>query len=95
MINLDELRAQVELLRWAKERKAELKVIEDNARDAVEAALGDHDVGSLDGEPVVMWRFTKRTALDQKLLKELFPDVFEECKRTTEVRRFEVLEPDA
>lgn len=93
-MDLDELRAQVELLRYVKEKKAELKVIEENARAAIEAALGDHDEGSLDGEPVIRWRFHKRTALDQKLLKEVFPDVFEECRRTTEVRRFELVEPE-
>lgn len=95
MKDLEDLRPQVELLRWVKERKAELKRIEDDARAQIEAALGDHDdEGSLDDEPVIRWRFHKRSALDQKLLKETFPDVYETCKRTTEVRRFEVVEPE-
>lgn len=96
MIDLEELRAQVELLRWCRDKKAEIKQIEETARAEIEAALGDHDdEGSLDGEPVIRWRFHKRSALDQKLLKETFPEVFETCKRVTEVRRFEVVEPDA
>lgn len=91
-VDLDKLRAQVELLRFVKSRKAELKVIEDNARAAVEEALGDADTGTLDGEPVVAWRFYKRRALDQKALKASFKDVYEACLRATEVRRFDLLD---
>lgn len=89
-VNLDELRAQVEILRWAKERKAEIAEVEKTARAAVEEALGDNDAGTVDGFLVISWKAHKRTALDQKLLKSLYPDVDAECRTTTEVRRFEV-----
>ena len=92
MTDLDELRAQVELLRWCKEKKAEIKEVETAARAAVEAALGDDDTGTMDGHPVITWKFHKRTALDQGFLKQAYPDLYETCKRTTEVRRFEVLD---
>lgn len=91
-VNLDSLRAQIERLQFVKEQKAELKEIEDAARDAIEEALGDADEGTLDGHTVVTWKFHKRHALDQKILKVSFPDIYECCKRTSEVRRFEVLD---
>jgi predicted phage-related endonuclease len=87
-VDLEDLRWAVEALRWTKDRKAELKEVEDKARDAIEQALGDNDAGALDGHDVISWRYSKRKALDQRVLRAAFPDVFDECLRTTEVRRF-------
>lgn len=91
-VNLDDLRAQVELLRFVKTRKVELKEIEDRAREAIQAELRDCDEGTLDGHVVVTWKSHKRHALDQKLLREAYPEVYEGCKRATEVRRFEIVD---
>ena len=90
--DLDSLRWAVETLQWAKQRKAELKEAEDRAKSAIEEALGDDAEGTLDGHTVITWKFHKRRALDQKTLKATFPDVYEVCMNTTEVRRFEVVE---
>ena len=56
----------------------------------VEAALGDNDAGTVDGELAVTWRRQKRKALNQKALKEHEPEIAESYYETTEVRRFEV-----
>lgn len=64
------------------------------ARDALEQALGDADEGALDGHVVVTWKFQKRNALDQRFLRETYPDLYESCKRVTEVRRFVLVEDD-
>lgn len=93
-VDLEHLRWAVETLRWARDRKAELKEAEERARLAIEEALGDDTVGTLDGEPVITWKFHKRNALDQKLLRTQFPDIYELCKRVTEVRRFEIEDAD-
>lgn len=92
-VDLENLRAQLELLRFVKERKAELKELEDTARAAIEAELGDADEGTLDGHVVVTWKSYKRNALDQKLLRSSYPEIYESCKRTSEVRRFELRDP--
>ena len=92
--DLSHLRAQVEILRAIKSKKAELKELEEHARSAVESALGDADIGIIDGEPVVTWKFHKRTALDQRVLKASFKDVYDVCLRTSEVRRFEICDDD-
>ncbi|AAN01945.1 hypothetical protein SEA_TELAVIV_11 [Mycobacterium phage TelAviv] len=90
--DLEDLRWAVETLRWAKQRKAEIKEAEESARLAIETALGNNDEGTLDGHVVVRWKPQKRNALDQKLLKAAFPEIYEGCKTITEVRRFEVLD---
>ena len=91
-VDLGELRWAVEALQWVKQRKAEIKELEDKARDAIEEALGADTVGVLDGQPVVTWKYSKRVSLDQKLLKRAYPDVDAACRVTTEVRRFVVLD---
>jgi predicted phage-related endonuclease len=89
-VNLDDLRAQVELLKWAKARKAEIADVEATARAAVEAALGDSEAGTVDGELAVTWRTRKVRRLNQKALKEAHPDIVEEFTAPNEQRYFEV-----
>jgi predicted phage-related endonuclease len=84
------MRAQVEILRWCKNKRAEIKELEDQAKAAVQSALDDDMVGTVDGGVAVTWKSQKRTALDQQLLKRLYPEAAAECMSTTEVRRFEV-----
>jgi predicted phage-related endonuclease len=91
-VDLEKLRWAVETLRTVKDRKAELKAAEELARDAIEQALGDNDEGELDGHPAVTWKYIKRNALDQKFLRETYPELYESCKRVTEVRRFEIVD---
>lgn len=91
MADLTELRAQVEILRWCKNRRAELADIEQVAKEAIQEALGDDESGTLDGEAVVTWKSHKRNALDQKLLRKLHPEAAAECMSASVVRRFEVL----
>lgn len=88
--DLDGLRAQVEILRIVKEKKAELKELEETARAAVEAELGDAEWGTLDGEPAVHLSTYKRTSFDLKAFKKVLPGVAEEYMTTTVVNRFEV-----
>lgn len=91
-MDLENLRWAVEALQYVKDRKAELKELEDRARPALEAALGDATEGTLDGHIVVTWKFYKRNTLDQKLLKATYPEIYEACRSLTEVRRFELPE---
>lgn len=92
--DLTPVRAQFEILTYCRNERAKLAArideLEASAKAAIQEALGADDIGLLDGIPVVTWKTSKRTSLDQKLLKSLHPEVYEECKSTTEVRRFEV-----
>jgi predicted phage-related endonuclease len=89
-VDLDRLRWAVEAMRYIKERRAELKELEDRARPALEEALGDATEGTLDGDVAVTWKYSKRRALDQRLLRTTFPEIYETCRTVTEVRRFEM-----
>ena len=89
---MEKLRWAVEAMHYLKERRAELKELEDRARPALEEALGDATEGIIDGHVAVTWKFYKRNALDQKALKAAFPEAYESCRTLTEVRRFEIPE---
>lgn len=91
-MDLENVRWAVEAMQYVKERKAELKELEERARPVLEAALGDDTEGTLNGHIVVTWKFYKRNALDQKLLKAAYPEIYETCRSLTEVRRFELPE---
>lgn len=92
--DLESLRWAVETLQWAKRQKADAKAAEEMARAAIETALGDNESGSINGHTVVTWKRHTQTRLDQKLLAKNFPDIAEACRVTTEVRRFEIVEPE-
>lgn len=91
-VNLDAHRSAVELLRWCKARKGEIADIERKARAEVEAALGDNEAGTVEGELAITWQTSKRRALDQKSLKHHEPEIAERFMETTEVRTFKVHE---
>lgn len=92
--DLESVRPQVEVLRWVKQRQAELEALKAKARDAIEATMGDAEEGTLDGKTVIKWSSYKKRALSQKALKKAYPEAFEECVDTTVVRRFELVEED-
>ena len=77
----------------ARAKRIEWTEYENAARAEIEHVLGGRDTGTLDGHVVVRYTTTKRTALDQKLLAALYPDALAQCKSTTEVRRFTIVEP--
>ncbi len=89
--NLETLRGQVQILQMCKEKKAQLKELEDTALDAIKALMGEAENGLLDGEPVIRWDHQKRVSLDQKALKADHPDIVASYSTASEVRRFQVL----
>jgi predicted phage-related endonuclease len=90
-VNLESVRHHVEILQWVNKRMAELKTLVEDSRPAVEEALGSHEVGILDGLPVVTFKHLTSNRLDQKQVKEHYPEIAEKCMTTTNSRRFEVL----
>lgn len=90
--DISHLRAQVEILRWARQKKAEIAELEHNAKEAIQAAIGDDDTGTIDGDEAVTWKTHKRRSLDQSYVKNRYPDVYAEAQTVSEIRRFEVCE---
>jgi len=81
---LDELAGVIANWRAAKTKAAEWKTAADELSAVIVTALGDAEIGTVDGKPIVSYKRFKKTALSQKLLKQLHPDVFAECTETTE-----------
>jgi predicted phage-related endonuclease len=90
-VDLGEVRGHIETLRFVKAKMAALKELEKQARAAVEAAMGEHEVGVLDGEPAVQWPHFKEQRFDQSAFGDEYPDLLEQYKTAREKRRFEVL----
>jgi predicted phage-related endonuclease len=83
---------------WVKEYrrlKAELAVINeqiDVARSHIEAALGDHTVGTINGAPVVRYALIESERIDTKKLREVLPpQVLDLVTVKSQSRRFTVL----
>ena len=93
-VNLDPLRGEVEILRLVKQRKLELKKLEEAARAAIEEKMGEHTTGLLDGDVAIIWRRYKERRLDQEALKEADPSTHELYVRVQERRRFEVVDDE-
>ena len=93
-----DLLGDLKLLRYVRseidEHQREIKRLEEMAEDAkerVQAVMGEDEEASLDGKPAVRWRHIEYDALNEKLVQEKFPTVADACKRRVEYRKFEVL----
>lgn len=91
-VNLESVRGPVEVLRYCKARKAELKTLEEAAREQVEAVMGDADEGLLDNEPAIRWPTYKKRQLDQKALHEDHPELAESYTKFVEQRTFTIVD---
>lgn len=92
MADISHVAQHVEILRHVKAEQSRLKEIEAAARAMIEDAIGDDEVGTVDGKVVVTFKHIKSNRLDQGLLKSLHPDVYEDCKAVGESRAFKVAE---
>lgn len=89
---LDDLAAKLALLRQTGEKIAKYTKLQADLQRAIKARLGDAEVGTIAGRPVVTWKRTLRVAVSQKLLKEHYPEVVSEVSDIREVRTFKVLD---
>lgn len=87
-IELDDLAAHLELLRTVEDQLARLKTLRGDLQRKVKTRLGDVEVGTVNGVPVVTYRRTLRITLSQRLVKELHPQVARQCEEISEVRTF-------
>ena len=64
----------------------------DVARSHIEAALGDHEIGTVNGAPVVRYAVIESERIDTKKLREVLPpQVLELVTVKSQSRRFTVL----
>lgn len=88
---LDALAAELVLLRDVDEKLSKLKAVRTALQGKIKAALGDSEIGTVAGVPVVSHKRVTSVVLDQTVLKRNFPSVYEDCLDLTESTRFKVL----
>ncbi len=72
--------------------KRQLKVLEVNIAEIenlIKFELGDHEFGRI-GIHKVKWENRSRTGVDSKQLKAIYPDIYQECLKSTHFRQFSV-----
>jgi predicted phage-related endonuclease len=100
---MEEQRSSVELpldvagwLELYKKTQAEIKALEEKAstaKEKIQEALGDNEVGTLDGSPVVRWTKVTSTRLDMKKAREVLdPKILQFLSSESTSRRFTLVE---
>ena len=95
MTPLDELAGWLDIYRAAQEAISKAEEAKAVAREKIEDALGDDEVGTVGGEPVVRWTYVHTDRFDQKKAKAILGDEAAACMVTTTSRRFEMVKADA
>ena len=97
-INPTEIDFDLSIARWVDEYKrlkleaAQIAEQIDIARSHIEAALGDHEIGTVAGQPVVRWATVESERIDVKKLREVLPpQVLELVTKKSVAKRFTVL----
>ena len=100
---MEEQRSSVELpldvagwLELYKKTQAEIRALEEKAstaKEKIQEALGDNEIGTLDGSPVVRWTKVTSTRLDMKKAREVLdPKILEFLSSESTSRRFTLVE---
>jgi hypothetical protein len=80
------------LLKGLRADRAEIDMQIEVAEAHIKDALGDAEVGTINGEPVVRWSYVTTNRFDQKVAKELLShDQLAQCTKATESRRFTIV----
>lgn len=90
-----DMKGWIELLKLS---QADIKVLEEKiqvAREKIQEALGDNEIGTIDGQPVVRWTRVTSTRLDMKKAKEVLdPKILAFLSSESTSRRFTLVDTD-
>lgn len=77
-------------LKQIKQIKKELEDSENDLKLKIQSFMKDSEIlcSHLNGEILATFKSSKRNGLDQKLLKEKFPEIFDSAQKTTDCRTF-------
>jgi hypothetical protein len=91
--DIDEVAGWIDVLRKAQGEKAKADEVIAQAREKIEDALGEAEVGAVAGVPVVRWTFVRSERFDQKKAKAILGETnTAACMVTTESRRFTLVD---
>jgi predicted phage-related endonuclease len=92
-IELDALANWVLHLKQLRADRAEIDQQIEMAENQIKDALGDAEVGTIGGEPVIKWTHIVTNRFDQKAAKALLTDEqVAACTKPSESRRFTIVE---
>jgi len=92
-IELDALANWVLHLKQLRADRAEIDEQIEMAENQIKDALGDAEVGTIGGEPVIKWTHIVTNRFDQKAAKALLTDdQVAACTKPSESRRFTIVE---
>ena len=90
VVDLDPIANWVREYVTARQQLEEAQQRVDHSRGLIEDALGDREIGLVDGRPAVTWRTVTSRRLDTTRVKELLGADYEKWTNVTTSRRFEV-----
>ena len=76
----------IKALAAAKDAKDEIESVVKGLQAQLMAALGEHEVGQVDGTTVVTWKGQTRTSIDTKAIKAEHPEIAEAYSKTSTTR---------
>jgi hypothetical protein len=92
-IDIDSLQNWVVMLKQLRLDRAEIDEQIEVAEGQIKDALGDAEIGTINGEPVIKWTHVISHRFDQKAAKELLTDdQVAACTKPSESRRFTIVE---
>ncbi len=95
MTEIDDLSGWLNLLRQATRRKADEEEQIKICRAKIEEALGESEIGTVGGMPVVSWKWVTSNRLDQTLAKQMLTrDQLASCMTEVRSRRFVLVGSD-
>lgn len=92
---LDDLAGWIDVLRKAQGEKSRAEEVIAQARTKIEEALGETEIGTIDGTPVVRWTHVTSERFDQKKAKALLGEQATACMVASQSRRFTLVDADA
>lgn len=92
-VELDALTNWVFHLKQLRQDRAEIDEQIEIAEGHIKDALGDAEIGTIGGEPIVRWSHVITNRFDQKAAKALLTDdQIVACTKSSESRRFTIVE---
>jgi hypothetical protein len=92
-VELDSLTTYVWALKQLKADRADIDAQIEVAEGQIKDALGDAEVGTIGGEPVIKWTHVVSQRFDQSAAKALLTDdQVAACTKPSESRRFTIVE---
>lgn len=94
--DIDDVAGWIEVLRRATAEKQRADEVIAQARERIEEALGDAEVGAVAGTPAVRWTWVESTRIDTKRVRALLaPDDLAAVTVTSASRRFTLVDGDS